>query len=419
MVRVGGRALGPGPFRLLYDWVPLVRGMDGSKRIGVLVILGGAVLAGFGLAWLFARLSAHARTAAVALLAILLPLEHWTRPGAGSGIPAGARVPSVYHWLAEQPREPLIELPLHPDVAKRYWSTYLYFSTYHWRPIPIGRTSFYPPAHDFLAFSLREFPDDTSLVLLDRLGIRTIVVHPLVWEPGERERRLAALDAEPRLHRVRVFDDTLPERFVDMRLGQERVYVLTGAARRGTAPCMPAGELNRDAWTLRSLRHGTPLEAPGQIALRRRARGFGQWVRHREWRTPWMADWVRDDDRGTAWTTADAQHQGDGLQITLPAAETVAAATLDLSYPYDEFPRSLVVLAEGDEERRKLAWADGPEERWATLEELLHRPREARLVVRVPAQAVTTLGIKIGPLDEGSAFPRWSVPELRLYRECR
>ncbi len=413
MLRVGGLELGSGPFRWLHALVPLVRGMDGSKRAGILVVLGGALLAGIALAAIFERLGSRGRLLAAVLLAALLPLEHWTPPPAGAAVPTGATVPEVYRWLADESTAPIVELPLYPDVSKRYWAAYLYLSTYHWRPLPIGRTSLYPPAHDFLAWSLRDFPDDVSLTLLDRLGIRTVVVHPLAWDAAERERRLASLEAEPRLRLVRRFESRAGERFAGLGLGDERVYRVEGVAPRAQPACTPADEVSRVGWSLRALRPAR-LSAPG------RARRFAEWVREREWRRPGVAAWAGDDDRSTAWLSDGAQRPGDGLELTLPRTETLSAVALELAYPYDEFGRHVVLVAEGGEdERRRVPWADGPEERWATLQSLLERPREARMLLRLQPRALQVLDVKIAAREEDAAWPRWAIPELRVFRACR
>jgi hypothetical protein len=413
MLRVGGFAIGSGPFRALHALVPLVRGMDGSKRAGILVVLGAAQLAGIALAALFERLGRRKTLSAVALLAVLLPLEHWTPPAAGAAVPTGAAVPEVYRWLADESAGPLVELPLYPDVSKRSWAAYLYFSTYHWRPVPIGRTSLYPPAHDFLAWSLRDFPDDVSLTLLDRLGIHTIVVHPFAWDAGERDRRLASLEAEGRLQLVRRFEAGVGERFAELGLGDERVYRIEGVAPSAQPACTPGDEVPRAGWSLRALRPARP-PAPG------RAKRFAEWVREREWRTPGVAAWGADDDRSTAWLTDGRQRPGDGLELTLPRTETLTALALDLAYPYDEFGRHVVLVAEGGEDqRRHVPWADGPEERWATLQSLLERPREARMLLRFQPRPLQVLDVKIGAREEDAAWPRWAVPELRLFRACR
>jgi hypothetical protein len=388
-VVMGGHRLATGPYAFLWDHVRLIRGMASPERVGVLVVLGGAVLAGLGFAGLVERFGPAARAVAVAILAVLLPLEHFTTPEAAASVPAGARVPSVYRWLGKEPGGPVVELPVLPERAKRLRSAYLYFSTYHWRPIPIGRTSFYPPAHDYLAWQLRGFPDATSLTLLARSGIRTLVVHPLLWSEHEREERLAALAANPRLRLLERFADPPDPRFAALGLGEERVYRLEAEDPPGPRPCAPADELPRDGWRFASSGRKKP-------------------------------ELVRDGDRRTAWFTRIPQRPDDFLQVTLPRPDTVAAVAIEMYYPHEEFPRNLALWASDDiQSWRRLPYADGPEERWGLLEELQHRPREARLVLRITPQTVRSLSLRIGRREQEDAWPQWSVPELRLFRDCR
>jgi hypothetical protein len=385
-----GRTLGPGPYALLYRYVPLSRGMSSPVRAAVLVVLGGAVLLGLGLEALLEALPPPSRPLAVGLLALLLPLEHWSPPTTGVAVPTGGEIPAAYAFLAGEPPEPMVDLPLYPDVAKRLWAVYPYLSTYHWRPIPIGRTSFYPPAHDYLAWSLRDFPDDLSIGLLDRLGIRTLVVHPFVWEDPElREQKLAFLERDPRLTLVRHFTDVPPPRDRDLELGDERVYRIVGAPRAEPPPCTPENEVDREGWVL-----GGSGIVSGKRAV--------------------------DGDRRTAWFTASPQTPGDRLEVTLPRAETLSAVAVDMWYPHTEFARNLVLVLRGSEGGwHRVRYADGPQERGALIAALVSRPREASMVLRFAPESVKAFRLMVGWREADPSWPAFSVPELHAYRECR
>jgi hypothetical protein len=254
----------------------------------------------------------------------------------------------------------------------------------------LGRTSFYPPAHDLLAWSLRGFPDATSLTVLQRLGTRTIVVHPLTWTADERRERLESLDHTRSLRLVHHAQDTPPARFAPLGLGDERVYRLEESAPSPVAPpCLPTDEIPRDTWALDSSGVNKPER-------------------------------VRDGDRRSAWFTARPQKPGDRFDVLLQAPELLAAVVLEMAYPYDEFPRNLVLFLQGTEGAwHRVPWADGPEERWAVLDELLQRPREARLVLRTTPEVVKGIRLMVGAREQDPAWPRWAIPELRLYRSCR
>ena len=389
IVHVAGRRIGTGPYELLYRFIPPLRAMAGPERFGVLVPLGLAVLVGFGVPAVVARRPRSTVLAEGGMLAILVLLDHWSVPGRAAEVPAGADLPPVYGWLAQEGRTPLVELPLYPSRARKQWAAYLYFSTYHWRPIPIGRTSFYPPAHEFLVRMLQEFPDDGSLAALDRLGIDTVVVHPRVWGEEERAARLAALEAQPRLHLVQSFPGAPDARFSALALGDERVYRLTAPPSPLPSPCAPSEPLPREGWTLSS--SGINKE-----------------------------DRARDGDRRTAWHTALPQRPGDFLEVRLPEVENISGVGLALDYPYDELPRNPVVVVEGEDgTRRRMEIADGPAERLAVLDALLARPREAEWTLRFPTVAARAVRIQVGFREEDPSWPAWSVSELQLYRACR
>lgn len=100
--------------------------------------------------------------------------------------------------------------------------------------------------------------------------------------------------------------------------------------------------------------------------------------------------------------------------------ETVAAIALGIGYPHEEFGRNLVLIVDaGDGAGRRVPYDDGPAERLATLNELLDRPREARMVLRIEPQPVRRLRVMVGLREEDPAWPRWSVAELRLFAACR
>jgi hypothetical protein len=386
-IRVAGTPWATGPYAWLHRLVPPARGMASPERIGVLVTLATAALVGLGVAALQARLPYAARMAVTAALAVLLPLEHWTPSRRGTNVPADGQVPSVYAALAAE-TGPVAELPLYPHPARKLWAAYPYFSTRHWRPVPIGRTSFYPPAHDLLAWSLRDFPAEPSLTLLDRLGVRTIVVHPNVWSLDERRVGLAALEAEPRLQLERSFDDELPARYAPFGLGSERLYRLAPGPG-ATPPCTPADAIDRSGWTMSGSGEDDPQRAS-------------------------------DGNPRTAWRTDVPQAPGDKLEVHLAAPDTVGAIALSLGYPFDEFPRNLVLMTDHETAGwERVAYADGPEERWSTIEALLKHPREARLVLRIPPREVKAVRLMIGLREQDLSWPRWRVAEVALYRDCR
>jgi hypothetical protein len=252
----------------------------------------------------------------------------------------------------------------------------------------VGRTSFYPPAHDYLAWSLLGFPDDTSLAVLDRLNIRTIVLHPHVWNASERALRLGSIVSLPRLRLVKAFDDEVPARYSALGLGEERVYTLD-AASAASPPCIPTDEVPRDAWTFAS----SGIKS---------------------------AERVRDDDRSTSWFTERPQKPGDFLEVRLPQPEALSAVELEISYPFGEFARNPALFLQEDTGRwDRVTFADGPAERTDTLARLLEHPEAAAIVLRFEPRRARGVRVALAYRAEDPAWPRWSIAELRLFRACR
>jgi hypothetical protein len=106
--------------------------------------------------------------------------------------------------------------------------------------------------------------------------------------------------------------------------------------------------------------------------------------------------------------------------VDLGRAQTVAAVALAIGYPHEEFGRNLAIVVDpGDGAWVRVPWADGPAERLSTLDELLERPRAARMVLRIETQPVRRLRLIVGWREEDPAWPRWAVSELKLYATCR
>jgi hypothetical protein len=380
VIHVRGIPRGPGPLAWVLEVLP-VSSLRQTPRFAALSKLGGALLIGIAVGTWSARLPRVARIVAVVIVSLVLPLEHWQRPLYGARLPVGDEVPAVHRWLATEGTGPLVELPLF--AKKRFWAMYLYFATYHWRPVPIGRTSFYPPSHELLAATLARFPDETSIEVLDRLGVRTVVVHPELWDADERPHWIAQVERAPRLQLVRTFTDgqILPW------LAESRVYRIPPANVIPASPCQLGEELPRDAW-----RAGSTS-----------ASGLGR---------------LLDGRLDTAWTTRRPQAAGDRLRVTFGAPADVTAVVLQSGPAFAEFPRNPVLeLQDEAGEWIEPALVDRPLERWRTVEALMTRPLEAPYVLRFAPRRVT--GFRLTLASEGMFTAPWTIAEMRAYATCR
>ena len=393
MIYVGGHAIGPGAYAVLYEYVPLFRGLRSPERIAILVNFAVAVIGAYGAAVLFRRLPPRAASWLMIAFLIALPFEHFSGGVRGVGVPTGDNVPEVYRWLAEESAEdlggPVIELPVYPLRKHRFYAAYMFYSTYHWRPIVLGRTSFYPPAMEYLAWQLRDFPDRDSLGLLRWLGIRTIVVHPELWPEPERGRRLAALKTmgdEMRL--AGVFPPLEGPDYQRFGFGGEHVYTLQGDPPEIEDLCVPEDEIAPEGWTLLG-----SSDVP--------------------------TEWAIDRDPETRWET-DRQIPGDSLTLNLGRTEPVAVVRVALGFPYERFPRYLGVRARtGDGAWRPFPYRDDLATKLELLRALVENPSAAAVVLRFEPEEAGQLRFRVGGQRYDYAIPGWSLPELYVYRSCR
>jgi hypothetical protein len=178
-----GPVFEPLPYVFFYR-LPGFAAMRVPARLGLLVMLGTAVLAGWGAAKLHhqaGRWGTGLGLAAIALMVVMYcPAPLRLRP-----IEAGRAVPAVYRWLAAQaPGSPIVELPsassiwfLEDGISLERLARQQYFSAYHWQPMIMGYSGQYPPLYrEHIAYLLR-FPSDETLAYLRGLDVRYVVVH--------------------------------------------------------------------------------------------------------------------------------------------------------------------------------------------------------------------------------------------------
>ncbi|MEO8360446.1 MAG: hypothetical protein ABI672_10485, partial [Vicinamibacteria bacterium] len=197
-IRLQGRALMPGPFVLLRDYVSVFSNIRATSRAGIFFAFALAVLAGYAL-------NAMRRPVlmAVAALGIFLieariapiPAPSWTNV-----IDSRQPPPAVYPWLKTQPPGSVVaELParLASDYSRPAFhdSIYMVWSTLHWQPLVNGFAGAETPLIQRFRATAPSFPDAEALDVLREAKTRFIVVHLRGYGPNQRER-LEALLAE-------------------------------------------------------------------------------------------------------------------------------------------------------------------------------------------------------------------------------
>jgi hypothetical protein len=348
---------------LLRTYMPGFRNVRYPERLSLLLILGLCPLVALGLAQARAVLG---RTG-VLLLSALVFLEHLALPQPLSTLASPSEVPSVYTHLAEDTDvKVLAEIPAAPCWMERADAVPMYLSTYHWKRIVEGYTSYFPPTYNLVKWRLFHFKDNVSF--FPRSGVDTILVKPPVpdWTRDD-----------PRWETVGPFK----EGHVLLRL-------------KG---------VERDGFPL-------PPEAPGLVEVDRsgwKARGSSP-----------GAALALDGDPKTAWVSGVDQRRGQFFQLFLPSPVEIARISLDVRcflHQGEEFPTHLEITyrtREGD-------WTSLPVDQEAALDRffarLLHAPRTATLDYDIPPTVMLGLRLKVTE-DDAFAMP-WTLTEIRLYRK--
>jgi len=184
------------PYTLLYRSIPLLKAMRVPARLVVLVMLGIAALAGWGASHLAGRKGAKVL---LPLLILAMIVEYWGAPVRAVPIEAGAEVPEVYRWLRAHKGGAILELPsvasfgfLSDGVSIPRLARHQYFSTYHWHPMIMGYSAFYPSLFWEGIEYVRHFPSLDSIAYLRGLGVRYVIIHSdelgeEEWEAMQRE----------------------------------------------------------------------------------------------------------------------------------------------------------------------------------------------------------------------------------------
>jgi len=187
-------------FPFLYRYVLPFRALRIPARMGLFTAFSLAILAGFGVVRLLARIeSQRARRLAVAAISLLLLAEYASRPQI---VAVDTNVPEVYADVVrdrgDAPTAAVFEFP----TSLFDNPTYLFYSTFHWQNLLNGYGGFYPPSYWRLAESVTNFPDDRSMAEIRRRGTNYIVVHGERLRGSRYETLIATLDRRTDLRLV-------------------------------------------------------------------------------------------------------------------------------------------------------------------------------------------------------------------------
>ena len=172
----------PGPYAWLLRIAPGLDGLRVVARLDFISILGLAVVAAFGAAWLLERVGRRRRNAVFAVLLVAVVAEGWAAP-----IPTARFDPlsdvndrDAYTYLRAAAPGAALELPIALESDERNLA-YQFLTLVHQHPIVNGHSGYYPPLLTFLGSGHSPFnePERLGDVLdtLRRIGVRYLVLH--------------------------------------------------------------------------------------------------------------------------------------------------------------------------------------------------------------------------------------------------
>ncbi len=192
VIVMGWASFGPdaGLYYLLHESIPLFQWIRAPSRLGFLVGMSLAVLAGFAIRWLLTR-SARPAAAAAVIAAItvgdivIAPLN----------LQDAEPVAAAYESLKRRPYGPVAEFPffyLRMDFPRHAY--YMLNSTSHWRPLVNGYSDFIPPEFRQMVVPVSSFPNDESFAILKQFRVRYAVFHMNLYSRSAWKAVEARLD---------------------------------------------------------------------------------------------------------------------------------------------------------------------------------------------------------------------------------
>jgi hypothetical protein len=200
----------PLPYHWIYDPLPGLEMLRAPARFGFIMIAALTVLCAYG--WLALSEKFHiSSTKLAALTLFLLSAEFFSAPIPLLPMVSGNRIPQAYQYLQKSvDGGGVLELPTHAlsttnsDFTDRI---YTYFSAYHFKPIVVGYSGYFPPTFDTLIAETAKLPSSDSLDLFEAIGVRTIILNTKLLDAAQLQRWNDAVANGRRLAVLARFDD--------------------------------------------------------------------------------------------------------------------------------------------------------------------------------------------------------------------
>jgi hypothetical protein len=193
-------------FPWLYEHVLPYRALRVPARFSMIAGMALAVLAGVGASRIVgAAASPMLRGVLLTLMIGGIAVESLNRRIELVELPSNP--PAVYAWLRTRPPAPVLEYPvggLEGRIGPQD-ATYMYYSTFHWRPLLNGYSGFTPPSYRELLERMEAFPSTDTTTYLRVRGVKYLLVHEAFYLRGGFGEDVAILDVDPGLRPVARF----------------------------------------------------------------------------------------------------------------------------------------------------------------------------------------------------------------------
>lgn len=216
------------PYNLLYQFVPGFTSIRSPYRFYIFSVLFLSVLSGCGVLWVSEHVKGQWRRVLIPLILVAVIVELWPLPARLVSVPRSVNeLPEIYQEIDALPKDAtLLELPLArggSEISLETEARFLYYSTFHWRPIINGYSGFSPRANIGLDMVIARSAPETLLSALGAFGIEYVLTREDALNAEEKKKLDAlvghglvpvAVTDHNRLYKVEPnsvdFDDALP-----------------------------------------------------------------------------------------------------------------------------------------------------------------------------------------------------------------
>lgn len=394
-----GRDLGPGPYALLFDFVPGFKLVRIPERLGLFVMLGLGLLGALSID----RLIQGGRARLAMILGGLAILEHLSPLAITTDMPRPAELPAVYKWLAAQRDEPVAEVPVRGEALIRQETVEMFFATFHHQREALGYTAYPTLLSKVVRRALLEFPSPGTLGVLSRVGIHRVIVHE-GRDPAPDLRNQIFNFGPP--DKERRFNEAVAEAQLDVAANASRAEgagVLVQQARFGP---WTAGDLSEGGERVYRFDH------PREIAPAPRPQGDRVEASRLRLRT-------KEGDAGPAFDNQldtsyvlDRPLRGDEfLEARFDSPIAVSGVEIVLRHESAWPTRFRVAVLGADGQWREVARWDGPH-LVQLVDGLLANPRFG--VIGFVLSGEPVMGVSLLPQVGGTSALGWSLPEMRI-----